>query len=73
MTRGGGYAQPGKWKACFYSTLVRFFQQKHNTAASWAILLPGLFPFKAEAKSMVSPPKVYWQALRIIKHRHNQT
>jgi len=50
-----------------------FFQQKHNIAASWAILLQGLFPFKAEAKSMVSPTKVYWQALRIIKHRHNQT
>jgi len=25
MTRGGGYAQQGKWKACFYSTLVIFF------------------------------------------------
>jgi len=73
MTRGGGYAQQGKCKACFYSTLALFFQQKHNTAASWAILLPGLFPFKAEAKSMFSPRKVYWQALRIIKHRHNQT
>jgi len=50
-----------------------FFLQKHNIAASWAILLQGLFPLKAEAKSMVSLPKVYWQALRIIKHGHNQT
>jgi len=49
-----------------------FFLQKHNIAASWAILLQGLLSFKAEAKSMVSPPKVYWQAFRIIKHRHNQ-
>jgi len=45
-----------------------FFLKKQNIAASCAILLQGLFPFKAEAK----PPKVNWQALRIIKHGHNQ-
>jgi len=50
-----------------------FLQQKHNIAAYWEILLQGLFSFKAEAESMVSPPQVYWHALRIIKHGPNQT
>ena len=62
----------GKMEGTLLLHAGSFFLQKHNIDASWEILLQGLFPFKAEAKSMVTPPKVYWQALRIIKHGHNQ-
>jgi len=57
MTRRGGYAQQGQWKACLYSTLVIFFSKKTTLLHLGKSCFKTLFRSRLRRRQWSPPPK----------------